>query len=155
MKQSQGSLDIHTGGYGLIDVTARIEGWLREQSISTGLLTVFIRHTSASLTISENADPDVLTDLESFFKRTVPENPQVGARNLAGYLCLRTPGEATSKTPGAAPDRRVVNANPSFTPTRKHCIIDFCSTMLIRINFFILLWVVPLAINMEALSWRA
>ena len=75
MKQFQGSLDIHTDGNGLIDITSRIEGWLREQPISTGLLTVFIRHTSASLTISENADPDVLTDLESFFKRTVPENP--------------------------------------------------------------------------------
>jgi len=60
---------------GLFDITGRVGAWVDEKNLKTGLLTLFIRHTSASLTIQENADPDVLRDLEAFFERTVPEDP--------------------------------------------------------------------------------
>ncbi len=60
-------------GQGLYEVTGEIAAWLADQPVSEGLLTVFIRHTSASLLIQENVDPDVQRDLETFFERLVPE----------------------------------------------------------------------------------
>ena len=60
-------------GQGLYEVTGEIAAWLAEQPVSEGLLTVFIRHTSASLLIQENIDPDVQRDLEIFFEKLVPE----------------------------------------------------------------------------------
>ncbi|MEN3953178.1 secondary thiamine-phosphate synthase enzyme YjbQ [Iodidimonas sp. SYSU 1G8] len=72
MKQFQTSLTIPTPGPGLIDITSPVKGWLSGQPLSDGLLTLFIRHTSASLTIQENADPDVLRDLQDFFARIAP-----------------------------------------------------------------------------------
>jgi secondary thiamine-phosphate synthase enzyme len=60
-------------GQGLYEVTGEIAAWLAEQPVSEGLLTVFIRHTSASLLIQENVDPDVQRDLEIFFEKLVPE----------------------------------------------------------------------------------
>jgi len=73
MEQATSNLTVVTPGRGLIDVTDRVAAFVREQSIETGLLTVFCRHTSASLLIQENADPDVLRDLETFFRRIAPE----------------------------------------------------------------------------------
>ena len=73
MEQATRSITVVTPGRGLIDVTDRIAGFVREQAIETGLLTIFCRHTSASLLIQENADPDVLRDLESFFRKIAPE----------------------------------------------------------------------------------
>jgi secondary thiamine-phosphate synthase enzyme len=73
MEQATGSLTIVTPGRGLTDITDRVVGFVRDQPIETGLLTVFCRHTSASLLIQENADPDVLRDLETFFSRIAPE----------------------------------------------------------------------------------
>ena len=75
MRQAQGTIAVQTGRRGLLEVTGEIGGWLAEQRVETGLLTVFIRHTSASLTIQENADPAVLHDLEAFFARQVPDDP--------------------------------------------------------------------------------
>ena len=74
MQQSSHRLSVSTRGKGLYDVTREIDAWLGEQKIRDGLLTVFIRHTSASLVIQENADPDVLRDLEEFFARIAPES---------------------------------------------------------------------------------
>ena len=74
MKQAQEIIECRTGGQGLYEFTRDVTGWLQGQSITDGLLTLFIRHTSASLTIQENADPDVQRDLEDFFKRPVPED---------------------------------------------------------------------------------
>ncbi|MEE8202626.1 MAG: secondary thiamine-phosphate synthase enzyme YjbQ [Alphaproteobacteria bacterium] len=74
MQQSSHRLSVSTRGKGLYDVTREIDAWLGEQRIRDGLLTVFIRHTSASLVIQENADPDVLGDLEAFFARIAPES---------------------------------------------------------------------------------
>ena len=73
MIQQQHRLTIHTQGQGLIDITGEVADWLAGQAITAGLLTLFLRHTSASLVIQENADPDVLEDLAAFFNRLVPE----------------------------------------------------------------------------------
>lgn len=74
MKQAQHGFQVETRGPGLYEVTEEVAGWLRTQGIETGLLTLFCRHTSASLVIQENADPDVQRDLDEFFRRLVPEN---------------------------------------------------------------------------------
>ncbi|HZS56068.1 MAG TPA: secondary thiamine-phosphate synthase enzyme YjbQ [Bryobacteraceae bacterium] len=65
-----------THGKGLYPLTHVIEGWIRKQNLSNGLLTVFIQHTSCSLVIQENADPDVRLDLRDFFERLVPEDDE-------------------------------------------------------------------------------
>jgi len=62
-----------TGGKRLHEVTDEIVGWVRDRGIRSGLLTLHVRHTSASLVIQENADPEVQRDLERFFARLVPE----------------------------------------------------------------------------------
>ena len=67
-------LQVETRGKGLYEITSSIEQWLAAQNAATGLLTVFIQHTSASLTIQENADPDVVYDLNQFFGRIAPED---------------------------------------------------------------------------------
>jgi secondary thiamine-phosphate synthase enzyme len=74
MKQEQGRLNASTRGKGLYEITRDVRKWVGEQKIKSGLLTVFIQHTSASLVIQENADPDVRRDLAEFFERLVPEN---------------------------------------------------------------------------------
>lgn len=74
MKQAAHTLQIATRGKGLYDFTASIQEWMRPQQITTGLLTVFCRHTSASLLIQENADPTVQTDLRAYFDRIAPDN---------------------------------------------------------------------------------
>ena len=68
------NLDIHTQGQGLYEITDEVAGAVAESEIEQGLCTVFIRHTSASLTIQENADPSAKHDLEAWLKRLVPEN---------------------------------------------------------------------------------
>jgi len=75
MRQTQQTITVRTPGQGLHEVTGEIGRWVAGQGIEEGLLTVFCQHTSASLTIQENADPDVRADLESFFKRLVDEDP--------------------------------------------------------------------------------
>jgi len=75
MRQSTHTLRVRTTRRGLKDITREIESWLAGQSITTGLLTVFSRHTSASLLIQENAAPEVRTDLEAFFEQIAPEDP--------------------------------------------------------------------------------
>lgn len=72
LEQAQHRLTVSTTGPGFTDVTSRITGWLRAIDARDGLLTVFVRHTSASLTIQENADPDVLRDLTEALERAAP-----------------------------------------------------------------------------------
>nr|AUN37382.1 putative protein sll1880 [uncultured bacterium] len=71
MEQRTTTLSLRTTRRGLVDITDRVTDWLRDTRLRTGLMTAFIRHTSASLLIQENADPDVLGDLERFFSRLV------------------------------------------------------------------------------------
>ena len=75
MQQAEHRFELRTPGRGLIEITRDVLDWVGAQEIGSGLLTLFIRHTSASLLIQENADPDVLRDLETFFARLVPDDP--------------------------------------------------------------------------------
>lgn len=74
MRQAQHVFRVSTRGRGLTEVTDQIAEWLARQRPDSGLLTIFCRHTSASLVIQENADPSVLRDLERAFERLAPEN---------------------------------------------------------------------------------
>ena len=74
MQQDITTLQIQSQGAGLYDFTQELNAWVQSVGIHNGLLTVFCRHTSASLTIQENADPDVLLDLQTYFKALVPES---------------------------------------------------------------------------------
>ncbi|MBC7908155.1 MAG: YjbQ family protein [Rhodospirillaceae bacterium] len=84
VKQAHSAVTIRTQGQGLTDITARVAGFVRTSGIRDGLLTLFIQHTSASLTIQENADPDVLSDLNDFFRRVVKEDPNLYRHTTEG-----------------------------------------------------------------------
>jgi len=70
----RGSIRIETRGQGFTDITSALRDWLSGAGAEEGLLTLFIRHTSASLTVQENADPDVLADLQEALGRFAPES---------------------------------------------------------------------------------
>jgi secondary thiamine-phosphate synthase enzyme len=74
VKQFTHQIHISTQGKGLYDFTREISSWLQGHQPENGLLTVFCQHTSASLVIQENADPDVVADLADFFDRLVPQD---------------------------------------------------------------------------------
>jgi secondary thiamine-phosphate synthase enzyme len=74
LRQAVGEIVVQTRGKGLVEVTREVARWLADQGVTEGQLTIFIRHTSASLTIQENADPSVLTDLAEFFAELAPED---------------------------------------------------------------------------------
>ena len=74
MRQASRTLTVPTSGKGLVEITPAVREWVREQQVRTGLLTVFCRHTSASLLIQENADRNVRADLQTFFERIAPED---------------------------------------------------------------------------------
>ncbi|MCU0894198.1 MAG: secondary thiamine-phosphate synthase enzyme YjbQ [Rhodospirillales bacterium] len=76
MKQNQDIIRVETDGQGLYDITHAVQRWVLGEAVDVGLLTVYCRHTSASLTVQENADPDVLRDLLTFFKRIAAEDAQ-------------------------------------------------------------------------------
>ncbi|MFN3513225.1 MAG: secondary thiamine-phosphate synthase enzyme YjbQ [Phenylobacterium sp.] len=75
MRQAHHTLEVATAGAGLFEITGEVTRWVEGQGLADGLLTVFCRHTSASLLIQENADPDVQADLKAFFARIAPEEP--------------------------------------------------------------------------------
>ena len=74
MRQAFHTLTVPTNGPGLYEFTAAAQGFVRLERIGDGLLTCFVRHTSASLLIQENASPDVRRDLDAFLRRLVPED---------------------------------------------------------------------------------
>ena len=84
MKQHQETLAITTFGPGLYDFTAKAVGIVDRAAITRGVATLFIRHTSASLVIQENADRDVLADLEAFMRRTVSRDPALYRHTTEG-----------------------------------------------------------------------
>lgn len=67
-------LDVRTSGPGLYEFTGEVTRFVRESGCSEGLLTLFVQHTSCSLLVQENADPDVRRDLQEFFRRLVPSS---------------------------------------------------------------------------------
>ena len=73
MEQRLHRMQVSTRGRGLVEVTDEVLRWAAAQGVATGLLTVWCRHTSASLLVQENASPDVRTDLEDFLRRLVPD----------------------------------------------------------------------------------
>ena len=77
-------LEVHTRGKGLYPFTREAANWVASTGVSAGLLTVFIQHTSASLVVQENADPDVVLDLAEFFERIVPEGESWYRHTLEG-----------------------------------------------------------------------
>ena len=84
MRQATHTLSIATRGKGLYSCTRNVVEWVRASGIQAGLLTLFIRHTSASLLIQENYDPDVQSDIERFFSRLVPEGDPLFEHTIEG-----------------------------------------------------------------------
>jgi secondary thiamine-phosphate synthase enzyme len=84
MRQVAYELSIRTRGRGLYPVTREVERWVSEHGFRDGLLTLLLRHTSASLLIQENADPDVRRDLEAFFARLVPDGDRLFIHTAEG-----------------------------------------------------------------------
>lgn len=77
MRQFTHQVSVSTKGPGLYDFTREVERWVDTCNITTGLLTLFIQHTSASLTLQENADPDVIADLNDHFERLAPKDSKL------------------------------------------------------------------------------
>jgi secondary thiamine-phosphate synthase enzyme len=84
MRQTTHHIGIETRGKGLYAFTGEVHAWVAQSGIATGLLTLFLQHTSASLLIQENYDPDVQSDLERFFTRLVPEGDALFEHVLEG-----------------------------------------------------------------------
>ena len=84
MKQLFHEIEIKTKGQGLYDFTKQTISWLNGQKINNGILNINILHTSASLVIQENADPDVLNDLKNFFNKLVPMDNELYKHTTEG-----------------------------------------------------------------------
>ncbi len=84
LRQATTEFAVATRGRGLQEVTAEIAAWVGRCGFRTGLLTLHLRHTSASLLIQENADPEVRADLERFFSRLVPDGDRLFRHTLEG-----------------------------------------------------------------------
>jgi secondary thiamine-phosphate synthase enzyme len=84
MRIVQTRLSIETAPHEIKEITAEVARWVEGQDIRLGLLTVYIQHTSASLLIQENASPDVLRDLDMFFRRLAPEDVTLYRHNDEG-----------------------------------------------------------------------
>jgi len=84
MHQTHNQFEIHSQGKGLYDFTHDVARWLSGTGIRAGLLTLFVQHTSASLVIQENADPDVRRDLDAFLSRLAPEHESLYHHTMEG-----------------------------------------------------------------------
>ncbi len=84
LRQASHEFTIRTRGRGLYEFTGQVADWVAENGFSSGLVTLHLRHTSASLLIQENADPDVRRDLESFFARLVPDGDPLFVHTVEG-----------------------------------------------------------------------
>jgi secondary thiamine-phosphate synthase enzyme len=84
MQQFTQALAISANGRKLYDITPQVLNWANQQGLNTGLLTLYIQHTSASLLINENYDSDVLVDIEAFFNRLVPDGDSLFTHTVEG-----------------------------------------------------------------------
>jgi secondary thiamine-phosphate synthase enzyme len=84
LRQLFQELQVPTRGRGLYEITPQVRAWISQSTIKDGLLTLHLRHTSASLLIQENADPDVCRDLEAFFCRLVPDGDRLFIHTAEG-----------------------------------------------------------------------
>ncbi len=84
LRQKLDELSIRTRGRGLYEFTGEAAAWIAQNGFHSGLLTLHLRHTSASLLIQENADPDVRRDLDAFFARLVPDGDPLFVHTAEG-----------------------------------------------------------------------
>lgn len=84
MQQYTNTIEVMAKGRKLYDITQEVVDWANQQSLATGLLTLYIQHTSASLLINENYDSDVLVDMEAFFNRLVPDGDSLFIHTIEG-----------------------------------------------------------------------
>lgn len=84
MQQLTRTIQVEAQGRRLYDITADVLAWAHQQQLKTGLLTLYIQHTSASLLINENYDSDVLVDMEAFFNRLVPDGDDLFIHTVEG-----------------------------------------------------------------------
>jgi secondary thiamine-phosphate synthase enzyme len=123
VKQHQHSFTIQTHGQQLSDITGEVASIVREARIVTGVAHVFIRHTSASLIINENADPDVRRDLEAFMKRLVPDGDPAfihtleGPDDMAASLLRRCPSRSARASWRWALGRASMSSNTAWRRT--------------------------------------
>jgi len=124
-RQAFHELVLATRGRGLVDFTGAVEKWVAENKFRDGLLTLHLRHTSASLLIQENADPDVRRDLDAFFARLVPDGDSLfvhtaeGDDDMAAHL--RTALTAASSRWGRGRGFIYGNTARSRTPAAWRC----------------------------------
>jgi len=85
LRQLDTTLGCDTPGRGLLEITRALESWVAESGFASGLLTLFIRHTSASLVIQENAAPEVRADLDRFMARLVPDGDAIFRHRDEGF----------------------------------------------------------------------
>ena len=84
IKYQQGEIIIKTSGQAMYEITHNINSWLIKEQINSGQLNIFIKHTSSSLCIQENASEDVMEDILDYFTKLVPENPSLYKHNIEG-----------------------------------------------------------------------
>ncbi len=84
LRQAHTEVQVRTRGRGLYEFTRDLAGWISENRFQSGVLTLHVRHTSASLLIQENADPDVRRDLDAFFARLVPDGDPLFVHTVEG-----------------------------------------------------------------------
>ena len=84
MLQKLTEISVSTSGRGFYDITSEVQSRVRTAAVRTGLCTLYLQHTSASLLIQENADPDVRRDLEAFFMRLVPDGDRLFVHTVEG-----------------------------------------------------------------------
>src|SRR6266576_116443 len=84
LRQAQHEFTVATRGRGLYEITDEVAAWVVKSRFKSGLVTLLLRHTSASLLIQENADPDVRRDLDKFFERLVPDGDPIFAHTAEG-----------------------------------------------------------------------
>jgi secondary thiamine-phosphate synthase enzyme len=84
MQQFTHTIQVKAQGRKLYDITSDVLAWVGQQALQTGLLTLYIQHTSASLLINENYDSDVLVDMEAFFNRLVPDGDRLFIHTIEG-----------------------------------------------------------------------
>lgn len=84
MRQYSHQIEVKTHGRKLYDITPQVIAWVKETGLRTGLITLYIQHTSASLLINENYDSDVIVDMEAFFNRLVPDGDSLFIHTVEG-----------------------------------------------------------------------
>jgi len=84
VRQATHRIQVRTRGQGLYEITDAVTEWVSAQGVREGLATLFVQHTSASLVVQENADPDVVRDLQDFFSRLAPENDAAYRHTIEG-----------------------------------------------------------------------